>query len=110
MPGFLVLRPEEGWHSAQELSRALVMIGNNETTLGPGFFTSCLYNLPFPSPAWTFQESISARQTSVLLLVYMHTDTHITRVHRNIHVHSQTYIHMHTQTCIHIHTQTCIHK
>ena len=93
LPGLLVPWPEEGWHGAQELSRALVMIANNETTLSPRFFTIYLLH---SQPGPLRQHS---GQTSVPLLV-----------HTNMHVYTHIQVptaHTHTKT--HIYTFTCTH-
>lgn len=80
MPGLLVLWPEDGWHLAQELSKALVLIRNNETTLSlePPQFTCSI-------PAWTskraFQPVLSASACT----------------------HAKMHTHTHTRTCAHAH-------
>lgn len=132
MPGLLVPWPEEGWHSAQELSRALVMVENNESTLSPGFFTIYLLrSQPRPPRGQFSQISVPLlvhKQTCIRTHIYVHTQTcihtltHICRrllpcTHKRIYTyicaHKHTYTHAHTNiyshTCIHTHTYARSH-
>lgn len=98
MPRLLVPGPEDGWHSAQELPTALVMIRDNETTLSPGFLAVCLLHSQ-PGPP---REHCS--QFSMPVIVCTHMYTHHTQADR--HTHACTPTHIYTNTQAHTHTHT----
>ena len=122
MPGLLVPWPEEGWHSAQELSRALVMVRNNETTLSPGFFTIyLLHSQPRPPRGHLSQTSVPlVIHTHTYMCTHKHAYTHShtyadacshahTNIYAHTYVHTNIHIHMHTQIYTHSHTHVYTH-
>lgn len=96
MPRLLVPGPEDGWHSAQELPTALVMIRDNETTLSPGFLAVCLLHSQ-PGPP---REHCSQFSMPVIVCTHIHVHPPHTGTHTHVHPHTYT----HTGTHIHTHT------